>query len=315
MVKYKVFVDGQEGTTGLEIHERLAQRDDLELLLIDPEKRKDPEARRVLLDESDVSFLCLPDIAAKESAALVTSETTRLIDASTAHRVDPGWAYGLPELSQKHREAVATSKRVSVPGCHATASVLALYPLVEAGIIPHDYPVSITSVTGYSGGGKKLIAKYRDFGHNLMSPRHYALGLTHKHLPEITARAGLSTPPVFVPIVDNFYRGLAVSIPLVPRLLSKPMTAEEIRAFLSDHYTGQRFVRVMPFDSDSNLEDGFFNVEACNLTNRADVFVFGNDERVLLMVRLDNLGKGASGAAVQCMNVMLGIDETTGLSV
>lgn len=312
-MKYKIFVDGQEGTTGLEIHERLAKRDDLEILLIDPEKRKDPEARRALLDESDVSFLCLPDVASKESASLVTSETTRLIDASTAHRTDPAWTYGLPELSPKHREAVAGSRRVSVPGCHATASVLALYPLVEAGIVPRDYPVSITSVTGYSGGGRKLIARYRDFGESLQSPRHYALGLTHKHLPEITAHAGLEFPPVFVPIVDNYYRGLAVSIPLEPRLLPKRMTASDVREFLAEHYSGQRFVRVMPFDLDANLEEGFFNVEACNLTNRADVFVFGNDERILLMVRLDNLGKGASGAAVQCMNIMLGLDEGAGL--
>lgn len=315
MVKYKVFVDGQEGTTGLEIHERLARRDDLEILLIDPEKRKDPEARRALLDESDVSFLCLPDVASKESASLVTSETTRLIDASTAHRTDPDWAYGLPELSSKHRAAIAGSKRVSVPGCHATGAVLTLYPLIEAGIVPRDYPVSITSVTGYSGGGKKLIARYREAGDSLRSPRPYALGQTHKHLPEITAHCGLEHPPSFTPIVDDFYRGMAVSVPVESRLLSKKMTAAGVHELLSEHYASQRFVRVMPFGSDANLEDGFFNVEGCNGTNRADVFVFGNDERMLLMARIDNLGKGASGAAVQCMNIMLGIDERTGLSV
>lgn len=313
-MKYKIFVDGQEGTTGLEIHERLAQRDDLDILLIDSEKRKDPDARRALLDESDVSFLCLPDVASRESASLVTSETTRLIDASTAHRTDPAWAYGLPELSPKHREAIAGSKRVSVPGCHATGAVVALYPLIEAGIVPRDYPVSITSVTGYSGGGKKLIAKYNEFGESLRSPRPYALGQTHKHLPEITTHCSLAFPPAFLPIVDNFYRGMAVSIPLATGLLAKPMKAAEIYSFLADHYASQHFVRVMPFGADSNLEDGFLNVEGCNLTNRADVFVFGNDERVLLTVRLDNLGKGASGAAVQCMNIMLGLDEGAGLS-
>ena len=312
-MKHRVFVDGQEGTTGLEIHERLARRDDLEILLIDPGKRKDPEARRALLDEADVAFLCLPDAAARESAALVTSETTRLIDASTAHRTDPEWAYGLPELSALHRRRIAGSQRVSVPGCHATGAVLALYPLVEDNTIPWDYPIAITSLTGYSGGGKKLIARYEEAGGALRSPRPYALGQTHKHLPEITARAGLGVPPVVQPAVGDFYRGMTVSVPLETRLLGRPMTAAAIRESLARHYEGQRFVRVMPFDLDSNLEDGFLDVEGCNGTNRADVFVFGNDERVLLMVRLDNLGKGASGAAVQCMNIMLGLDEGTGL--
>lgn len=312
-MKHKVFVDGQEGTTGLEIQERLAGRTDLDILLIDPEKRKDPEARRVLLDEADVAFLCLPDAAAREAVSLLTSDTTRLIDASTAHRVSPEWAYGLPELSPLHRRHIAESRRVSVPGCHATGAVLALSPLVEEGIIPRDYPIAITSLTGYSGGGKKLIAKYTEAEAVLRSPRPYALGQTHKHLPEITARAGLKFHPVFLPIVGDFYRGMAVSTPLEPRLLGKQVTAASIHEMLSAHYAAERFVRVMPFGSDANLEDGFLNVEGCNNTNRADVFVFGNDERVILTVRLDNLGKGASGAAVQCMNIMLGLDEGVGL--
>ena len=312
-MKHKVFVDGREGTTGLEIQERLAGRDDLEFLLIDPKMRKDPEARRAILDESDVAFLCLPDAAARESASLVTDEATRLIDASTAHRVNPEWAYGLPELSPLHRKRIAESKRVSVPGCHATGAVLALNPLVKTGIVPRDYPIAITSLTGYSGGGKKLIAKYTDANAALRSPRPYALGQTHKHLPEIAAHAGLDFHPVFLPIVGDFYRGMAVTIPLETRLLGGTVTATRIHEMLSAHYASERFVRVMPFDSDAELDGGFLDIEGCNNTNRADVFVFGNDERILLTVRLDNLGKGASGAAVQCMNIMLGLDEGLGL--
>lgn len=314
-MKYKAFVDGQEGTTGLEIHDYLSKRSDLEILTIDPEKRKDLDARAALLNEADVAFLCLPDVAAKESASLVTNGTTRVIDASTAHRVAPDWAYGLPELSPGHRNSIAASHRVSVPGCHATAFALAVYPLVTEGIVPADYPVSCTSITGYSGGGKKLIAKYRnpELADGLHSPKHYALTLNHKHLPEMQKVTGLAHPPVFSPMVGNFYRGMAVSVPLSPRHLAKATSAADIHSLLSEHYASERFVRVMPFESDANLDDGFFDIEGCNGTNRADLFVFGGDERILLIVRIDNLGKGASGAAIQNMNIMLGLDEGIGL--
>lgn len=314
-MKYKVFVDGLDGTTGLEVGDYLSKRSDLELLKADPEKCEDPQERRILLNQADIAFLCLPDFASRESVSLVTNESTRLIDASTAYRVAPEWTYGLPELNPGQRELIAKSKRVSVPGCHATAAILALHPLVREGIVPKDYPVSITSITGFSGGGRQLIEEYRQHGDRLMSPKPYALGLTHKHLPEITAHSGLDFPPVFMPIVGNFYRGMAASIPLASRKLGRQMSAAEIHEFLANYYASERFVRVMPFDLEANLEDGFFNVEGCNGTNRADLFVFGNDDRILLITRLDNLGKGASGAAVQCMNIMLGLDEGMGLNV
>ncbi len=313
-MKYRIFVDGLDGTTGLEVGDYLEKRSDLELLRADPEKCEDPQERRIWLNQADIAFLCLPDFASRESVSLVTNENTRLIDASTAYRVDPEWTYGLPELNPGQRELIAKSKRVSVPGCHATGAILALHPLVREGILPKDYPVSIASITGYSGGGRNLIEKYRQLGQILVSPTPYALGLTHKHLPEIRKHSGLQFEPVFMPIVGNFYRGMAVSIPLAPRLTGGK-SAAEIHEFLADYYAGERFVRVMPFDLDANTGGGFFNVEGCNNTNRADVFVFGGDDRILLITRIDNLGKGASGAAIQCMNLMLGLDEGIGLSI
>ena len=311
----KVFVDGQEGTTGLEIHERLASRSDVALLKIDPEQRKDPQARQELLNASEVSFLCLPDSAAKESAALVTNPAVRLIDSSTAHRTDPAWTYGLPELSAAQSEAVSHSKRVAVPGCHASGFNILAYPLVKLGIVAADYPFTCHSITGYSGGGKKLIAAYQGHGRKecFSSPRQYALGLKHKHLLEMRYVSGLSDVPVFDPIVGDFYRGMAVSVPLHARLLAKKLSAHELHHALADYYAGLVFVKVMPFDSDDLLDDGFFDPTGCNGTNRLDIFVFGHEGQTLLVARLDNLGKGASGAAVQCLNLMMGLDETTGL--
>jgi N-acetyl-gamma-glutamyl-phosphate reductase len=313
---YKVFVDGHEGTTGLRIHERLKSRSDIQLLEIDPDKRKDPESRRTLLNESDVAFLCLPDDAAMESAALVTSNKTRVIDASTAHRTDPAWTYGLPELSKDQRGKIKNATRVSVPGCHATGFVLALYPLLKEGIVPADYPVTCTSLTGYSGGGKKLIAAYEGSGSErdaMKYPRNYALNLKHKHIPEMQKITGLDNPPLFTPVVGNFYVGMAVTVPLVTRLLSKKIGAGGVHSFLSSYYESERFVRVVPFESGAFLDNGYFNLSECNNTNRLDIFVFGNDAQVLVVSRLDNLGKGASGAAMQNMNIMLGIDEGAGL--
>lgn len=314
-MKFKVFVDGQEGTTGLKINERLLGRSDLEILRIEPEKRKDPEARRILLNEADVSFLCLPDEASRESVSLVSNPNTRIIDASTAFRTDPNWAYGLPELNKQQREIIRDSTRISVPGCHATGFNMMLYPLVSNGIVPKDYPITSYSVAGYSGGGKKMIADYQAVDQNkkLKIPQLYSLKLNHKHLPEMQKISGLLYPPMFTPIVGNYYNGEIVSIPLFPRLLHKKITAKDIQNFFESYYASECFVRVMPYESDAYLDDGFLGATACNDTNRIEIFIFGQDERILLSARFDNLGKGSSGAAIQNMNLMLGIDEKIGL--
>lgn len=313
-MKYKVFVDGQEGTTGLKIREYLAKREDLTILEIDASKRKDKEERKMLLNEADIAFLCLPDEAAKESVSLVTNPNTKIIDASTAFRTNDNWVYGLPELHNR-REQIAMSKRVSVPGCHATSFILSLYPLVQEGIVPKDYPIFAQSISGYSGGGKKLIQKYESEKKEAYnSPKHYALALHHKHLPEMKKIVGLSYDPIFTPIVANYYKGLAVSIALHPRMLQKKMGAKEIHELLSSYYEGEKFVSVMPYNSSANLEDGFFSITGCNDTNRSEIFVFGEEDRVLILCRLDNLGKGASGAAIQNMNIMLGLEEGIGLT-
>ena len=308
-----VFVDGQEGTTGLRIHEYLAQRRDVEVLRIDPERRKDAAERARLLNAADIAFLCLPDAASREAAAMVTNPKTCLIDASTAHRTLPGWAYGLPELAPGQREALRKSKRIANPGCHASAFILLLRPLVDAGLVPKAALVAATSITGYSGGGKKMIEQYQASPKEpaLTSPRPYGLSLAHKHLPEMAAHTGLATPPNFMPVVADFYKGLAVSVPLSLRQLGT--SAEALHDALSTRYAGERFVHVAPLRDPATLEAGFFDVQACNDTNRVDVFVFANDTQALLLCRLDNLGKGASGAAVQAMNVHLGVDEGLGL--
>ena len=309
-----VFVDGQEGTTGLRIHEYLAGRADLKVLSIAPELRKDTAERARLLNAADVAFLCLPDAAAREAAALVTNPRTCLIDASTAHRTHPDWVFGLPELAADQRARIRASKRIANPGCHASAFILLLRPLVDAGLVPATSPVSATSITGYSGGGKKMIEQYQAGNElALTSPRPYGLSLSHKHVPEMMAHTGLTAKPLFMPIVSNFYKGLAVTVPLQLGQLPAGTSAEALHAALAQRYAGAPFIRVMPLRDPATLEGGFFDVQACNDTNRVDIFVFGSDTQVLLMARLDNLGKGASGAAVQCMNVHLGMDEGIGL--
>jgi N-acetyl-gamma-glutamyl-phosphate reductase len=313
-MKHRVFVDGQEGTTGLRINEYLAARSDVEVLRIDADRRKDAAERARLLNAADVAFLCLPDAASREAAALVTNPNTCLIDASTAHRTVPGWVFGLPELAADQREKIRGSKRLANPGCHASAFILLMRPLVDAGLVPASLGVSATSITGYSGGGKKMIEQYEAGGDaRLDAPRPYGLTLAHKHLPEMMAHTGLTTKPVFMPIVGKFYKGLAVSVPLHLSSLSAGASAESVHAALSRRYEGERFVRVMPLRDAPTLEDGFFDVQACNDSNRVDLFVFASDDQLLLMSRLDNLGKGASGAAVQSMNVHLGLDEGLGL--
>jgi len=314
-MKTKVFVDGQEGTTGLQIHERLALRPELELIVIDPAKRKDAAARAECLNAADVAFLCLPDGAAKESAALVTNPRTCIIDASTAHRVDPTWVYGVPELSADYRAAIRTSKRIANPGCHATAFALAVRPLVQRGLIPADFALSCFSITGYSGGGKKMIADYEQspLPEALKSPRPYALGLMHKHLPEMRVHTGLVNAPIFTPIVASFYKGLSVTVPISLQHLAVASTPQVLHHALTETYANERFVRVLPFGDEGVLDGGFFDVQACNNTNRCDLAVFGHNDQAVVVARLDNLGKGASGAAIQCMNLHLGFDEGLGL--
>jgi len=310
----RVFVDGQEGTTGLRIHEYLARRGDIEVLKIDADKRKDAAERARLLNAADVAFLCLPDAASREAAAMVSNPHTCLIDASTAHRTDPSWVFGLPELAPGQRELLRQAKRISNPGCHASAFILLLRPLVDAGLVPADTPVTATSITGYSGGGKKMIEQYQAGGDPvLQAPRPYGLALSHKHLPEMKAHTGLTTVPVFMPIVANFYKGLAVSVPLHLSMLPGITTGAQLHDALSAYYAREQFVRVMPLSDPATLENGFFDVQACNDTNRVDLFVFANERQAVLLARLDNLGKGASGAAVQAMNVHLGKEEGLGL--
>ncbi len=311
-MSYKVFVDGQEGTTGLQINEYLAQRSDITLLKIDADKRKDLAERKRLINASDVTFLCLPDEAAKESVSLVENPNTCIIDASTAHRVNPAWTFGLPELAKDQREKIRAAKRIANPGCHATAFILAMRPLVTAGLLPADTQIAANSITGYSGGGKSMIAHYQS-PQRIDAPRPYALTLAHKHLPEMQAYTGLSVAPIFQPIVGPFYKGLAVTCYLHPKQFSRPASADEVRQIIADYYAGEPFINVLPVDMDASTEGGFYNVEANNGTNRVDIAVFGNSERMLLIARLDNLGKGASGAAVQSMNVHLGVEENLGL--
>jgi len=310
----KVFVDGQEGTTGLKIFEYLSQRNDIQVLRIDEEKRKNIAERRRLINTSDVTFLCLPDAASREAVALVDNGSTTLIDASTAFRTDAEWVYGLPELAPGQRERIRAAKRIAVPGCHASAFVLALRPLADAGLLPTDFVAHSYSITGYSGGGKKMIEEYADDQTGkLNSPRAYALGLMHKHLPEMAMHANLTHTPIFTPIVGPFYQGLALTLYFTPAQLAKRVTPQEVQHLLAERYADEAFVRVAPFDANGNLDAGFFDVQANNDTNRADLFVFGTAERFVTVVRLDNLGKGASGAAIQCMNLNLRVAEDTGL--
>ena len=308
----KVYIDGQEGTTGLKILERFKNRSDIELLRIDEDKRKDPEERRKLIHSADFTFLCLPDAAAKEAAALAEGSSTRIIDASTAHRTNPDWAYGFPELGADFREKIAHSARTAVPGCYASGFVSMVYPLVKLGILPKDYPVSVHAVSGYSGAGKKAIAVYEsdDRPAGFDSPRQYALTQQHKHLPEMQKICGLDYAPAFNPLVCDYFSGMVVSLPLHTRLLTKQYTAEDIRKAREEDYAGANFVKVMP---EGDPQDGFISANDLSGTNMMQLFVNGNDDRLILCSRLDNLGKGASGAAVQCLNIMMGIDETTGL--
>jgi N-acetyl-gamma-glutamyl-phosphate reductase len=314
-MKKTVFVDGQHGTTGLKIRERLSVRKDIEVIEISEEKRKDPATRKKLINEADIVFLCLPDDAARESVSMITNDTVRVIDGSTAHRVADGWVYGLPELKTGQRASIKKSARVSVPGCHATGFILIVYPLVAQGIIAPDYPVTCHAVAGYSGGGRAMIADYENakVPDYIKNPRPYALALNHKHIPEMTKFAGLVRPPIFAPTVVNVYNGEIISVPLVVSYMKKQLAAANVRELLAEYYAGERFVKVMPYPADDFLKNGYLTFTDCNGTNNLEIFVFGNKDRILLAARFDNLGKGASGAAIQNMNIMLGIEESTGL--
>lgn len=312
---YKIFIDGKEGTTGLKIYERFAGRKDIELILIDEDKRKDPAARAECINASDFTFLCLPDAASREAVSLCTNPNTRIIDASTAHRTNPDWAYGFPELSAAHRAKIVSSKRVAVPGCYASGFISLVYPLVQHGIIVPDYPLVCHAVSGYSGAGKKAIAQYEDPDRNpeLKSPRQYALTQEHKHLPEMKQICGLVEEPIFNPYVCDYFSGMTVTVSLHGRLLAKKIGAADLRDQLAAHYDGCRFVKVAPLMGQGVLPEAFIPANTLSGTNNMQIFVYGNDDRICLCSRFDNLGKGASGAAVQCLNIMMGIDEGTGL--
>ena len=304
----KVFIDGSAGTTGLRIHERLSERSDLELLILSDELRKDASARREMFAQADIAFLCLPDAAAIEAVELAKDTNVKIIDTSTAHRTNPDWVYGFAELTGY--EKIASATRVANPGCHASGFVALIAPLVRAGLIAPDVALSCVSLTGYSGGGKKMIAEYEDFELDPLyaAPRQYGLSQSHKHLPEMKAVTGLTTAPAFCPIVANFYSGMEVTIPVFAKDLKG--TADDVRALYAETYQ-KGLVRY-----NAEMDEGGF-LSACAFEGRDDmeVGVFGNDERVLLVSRFDNLGKGASGAAIQNMNIMLGVEESTGLCV
>lgn len=310
-----VFVDGQEGTTGLKILERFNGRTDINLMKIDEDKRKDISERRKFINASDFTFLCLPDYAAVEAVSFVENPNVRIIDASTAHRTDKAWAYGFPELSDAHRNKIKASKRTAVPGCYASGFIALIYPLIQAGLLPQHYPTFCYATSGYSGAGKKMIAQYQSKSRpkEMDSPMHYALAQNHKHLPEMQIISGLAYKPMFNPMICDYYSGMTVSIPIQSRLLHKRVSVDDFWEALAKHYDGQKFVKVKRFMGEGDLSGGFLPSNYLSGTNKMELFVFGNDEQILLCACLDNLGKGASGAAVQCLNIMMGIDEGFGL--
>ena len=310
----KVYVDGQAGTTGLKIIDRLAGREDIELLKIADEDRHNNAARAEIMKEADFTFLCLPDAAAIEAVELAAGNT-RILDASTAHRTNPAWAYGFPELSPEFRSKIVDSRQTAVPGCYASGFISLLYPMVQHGLIPADFPVFAYATSGYSGAGKNAIAVYegKEKPYEFNSPRQYALSQHHKHLPEMQKFAGLTHAPMFNPIVCDYYSGMVVSVPIQTRMLDKKITLAQVNETFRAHYADAKLVTVNPLMTDEEQGKFFLASNTLSGQNKLEIFTFGNDEQILLCARLDNLGKGASGAAVQCLNIMMGIDETTGL--
>ena len=315
-MKTKVFIDGSEGTTGLRINERFQNRDDIELLHISPELRKDPKERKKMINASDITFLCLPDEAARESVALAENENVVIIDASTAHRTEEGWAYGFPELSDEHRAAIQKGKRVAVPGCYATGFISLVYPLTAGGILPKDYPVSSFAISGYSGAGKKTIAAYEceDRAKELSAGREYALTQQHKHLKEMKKITGLERTPLFSPIIDDYYSGMVVSVQLYADMLAKKETPASLLNYYAEYYKNQKFIKVSS-PNDEIAVGGFLAGNGLSGWDGLKIYVTGNEERIVLSAQFDNLGKGASGAAIQCMNIILGCDEAKGLDL
>lgn len=308
----KIFIDGKAGTTGLRIYDRLQNRADVSLITLSEEERKDTEARRRALNEADIAFLCLPDPAAIEAVSLVENPNTVILDTSTAHRTDPNWTYGFPELSKAHEEAVRTSKRIAVPGCHAGGFIALVYPLVEAGILSPDTPLTCHSITGYSGGGKKMIADYEaaDRSDLLGAPRQYALTQQHKHLKEMKAVTGIHQFPIFCPIVSDFYSGMEVTVPLFASQLQNSATAEDIKEVYRKKYAGE----IVRYQENAD-EGGFLSAATLSCKDSMAVTVCGNEERILLTALYDNLGKGASGAALECLNLVMGKPHAFGLDI
>ena len=314
-MKHKVYIDGQAGTTGLQLRQKLQNHKDVEILLISEELRKDEAERKRLMNEAEVVFLCLPDDAAREAVKLVENPNTCIIDASTAHRTDPDWVYGFPELSPLHKEKIRHAKRIANPGCHATGFISLVYPLVQLGILPPDYPLAAHSLTGYTGGGKKMIAEYespeRDPEYD--SPRHYGLSLNHKHIPEMMQVCGLTKKPIFCPIVCDFPQGMLVTVPLHFDLLPGTNSLASLQKAYSDFYAGEKNIHVMPVMGEGVLKGGCLGSNNVVGTNDLNIFVCGNETQAIVAAQFDNLGKGASGAAVQNLNIMMGIDENYGL--
>jgi len=311
-MSHKIFIDGQEGTTGLKIRKRLQDRADLELLTIAEDSRKDPAARLEMMKQADITFLCLPDTASREIITLADREM-RILDTSTAHRTNPAWTYGFPELDEAQRDRIRCSNRVSVPGCHATGFIALVKPLIVREIIGKDYPLASHSITGYSGGGKNMIARYEetDRDESFDGPRQYGLDQNHKHLAEMAAVTEIAALPVFHPIVADYFSGMLVTIPLHRRFLEKKLNLAELQEQFSDYYRGQPLIQVKK--PGEKPGDGFMAANALADTDGLEIYILGNDEQISLMARYDNLGKGASGAAIQCMNLMLDLPEETGL--
>lgn len=308
----KIFIDGSAGTTGLRIRERLEKRADISLITLPEEKRKDTEARKEALNKADIAFLCLPDAAAIEAVSLIDNPDTIVIDTSTAHRTNPNFAYGFPELSEKFYEKIKNSKRIAVPGCHASGFIALVYPLIEKGILAPDVLLSCTSLTGYSGGGKQMIAEYQNDKRDelLGAPRQYGISQKHKHLPEMKVITGIETEPLFIPIVADFYSGMEVTVPVFKKMLKEGSSIEDIKAIYKEKYKGP----IVSYNEATD-ESGFLSALSYSGKDSMEISVFGNEDRILLTARYDNLGKGASGAAVECMNICLGVEKTTGLEI